>query len=135
MIILFLFDYLKKYDFFSADKDIPLLSAMMLQRYWRFLDKRPVTTIFITLITVNVPNAILSYPVKFMGDNLTQFFQVDTVPLYTHHPVCHTLLLKMFYRIGEYFANMNVAFCLYGITQALFVLFVISFVWGGIFRV
>lgn len=112
------------------------------QIYLDSLNKRPFITAFFTLLVLYLPYIIASYPVIMMGDSENQIKQVYNsstlsyymdyisadVKLTNHHPVTHTLLIKLCLDLGyKITGSVNIGLFLYSTIQFVFVIAVISF--------
>ena len=94
-------------------------------RIGAFLDRKPFLFPFLMLCALHLPSVILCWPgIACPGDTLSQVRMAmgDTV-LSNHHPVLHTLLLRLFLRGGEsLFASASVGLGCFTLLQALFTL-------------
>ncbi len=88
--------------------------------YMRFLYKRPVLTVILTMMVMKIPYMLCSYPGIFMGDTQTQLYYALGVCNYSsHHPVAHTFLLQLFMQLVPAL-DWNGAFFCYSMVQMLF---------------
>ena len=89
-------------------------------KYLAQLETHPARTTFCTLILVNLPYMVLSYPAIFMGDTPSQIGQaLGSRELTNHHPITHTLLISFFLHIGDLLGSDNAGIFLYTLTQTL----------------
>ena len=77
-----------------------------------------------------LPFFLYEFPGIMSPDSINQFEQVVGLsPLSNHHPLVHTLLIGLFYRIGHLFTdNQNIALSFYTIAQMIFMSFCASYV-------
>lgn len=76
-----------------------------------------------------LPFLISYYPGMMSPDSLYQWCQaIGECPITNHHPVVHTLLIKIFATIGELFNNANLGVALYSIFQMLILSTGISYI-------
>lgn len=78
----------------------------ILRAYLEQLEKRPFLTAFLTLFAAYLPYMIYSYPGIFSTDTRVQlqngyFALAGEVNLKNHHPVAHTLILRLCAGMGE----------------------------------
>ena len=143
-----LFFYLIHFAFYLLDRcgkpsprgNLPAGKTPRLVRwYLRSLRDRTFLTVFLTLLTVSVPNIIISYPARFMGDTHPQILQAfselhttgfDYLPakrilkegvyINQHHPVVHTLLIHVCLLLGDaVFGSLNPGLFLFGLFQTV----------------
>lgn len=76
-----------------------------------------------------LPYFLYLFPGVMTPDSVNQFKQaIGTKPYSNHHPIAHTLLIKLFYQIGLLFTdNTTVAFSFYTVFQMLVLAFSIAF--------
>ncbi len=76
-----------------------------------------------------LPYFLYLFPGVMTPDSVNQFEQVlGLKPYSNHHPVAHTMLIKLFYHFGLLFTdNMTVAFSFYTFFQMCLMIFSISF--------
>ncbi len=76
-----------------------------------------------------LPYFLYLFPGVMTPDSVNQFEQVLKIKPYSnHHPIVHTMLIKLFYHIGLLFTdNMTFAFSFYTIFQMLTLAFSIAF--------
>lgn len=76
-----------------------------------------------------LPYFLYQYPGIMTPDSIVQFEQVlGIIPYSNHHPVAHTLLIKLFYSIGLLFTSDKVvAISLYTLFQMCFMAFSVSY--------
>ena len=100
--ISFLFGLLDKAGTAGAGKSVshsqPGILRRIWRKYWTMVETRPIATVWGTLLLVNLPYMLLSYPAIFMGDTGSQLSQgFGEATLTNHHPVIHTLFLSLFH--------------------------------------
>lgn len=76
-----------------------------------------------------MPYFLYQYPGIMTPDSINQFEQVlGLIPYSNHHPLAHTLVIKLFYNIGLLFtSNQVVAFSFYTFFQMCFMAFSVSY--------
>ena len=76
-----------------------------------------------------LPYFLYQYPGIMTPDSINQLEQVlGVIPYSNHHPLVHTLVIKLFYHIGLLFtSNMVVAFSFYTFFQMCFMAFAVSY--------
>lgn len=84
-------------------------------------------TIFGILLISWIPVFLAYYPGIFAYDVHTQVTQMNTGEYTTHHPLLHTLLLQLFYRMGENFGSYNLGVVAYVVFQTILVAMSISY--------
>lgn len=89
--------------------------------------KRNIVLLSGVLLICWLPYYLTYFPANLSADSLSSIRQaLDIVPLYNHHPVCYTLFLKLFIRIGMLFGDVTT-----GVGLAMFVqMTVMAFVLG-----
>lgn len=117
--------------------------------YLRSLQDRPFLTLFLTLLIASVPNLVMSYPARFMGDTRPQIVQAyrvlqdtgfgyltpdhllkENVFINQHHPVVHTVLIHACLVVGDAVGgSLNAGIFLYILLQA--VVLMASFAYAG----
>lgn len=122
-----------------APKNSKLLKGItvLAQKYTDLLTRAPVRTVFCTLMIVNIPYMILSYPGIFMGDTWYQISQgyFNGTALTNHHPIVHTLFLSLFLHIGEWVGSCNVGIFLYCLAQTMFLCLIVSYAVGTLIEI
>lgn len=87
----------------------------VIRMYLSSIEYRPFLTSFATLIACFIPLAIVSYPALFVGDCPSQIPQAlnsenfqpylelidDNIKLFNHHPITHTLLIRLCLWVGS----------------------------------
>ena len=126
---------------FDNQKNLPKLPARLssvLQKYKSCLKKYPFRTAFFTLLIAYIPYMIYSYPGIFTSDTKNQLengykaFAYADEPLRNHHPVAHTLLLRLCTWIGEQvFSSANTGVFLASLVQSLLLFAAIA--WLAVF--
>ncbi len=78
---------------------------------------------FIVITLCYLPYFLYEFPGIMTADSLVQYEQViGARPLFNHHPLIHTMLIKLFYEIGLLFTTDKVvAISVYTVFQMLFV--------------
>lgn len=111
--------------------------GMLAGKYTELLEKAPVRTVFCTLMIVNIPYIILSYPGIFMGDTWYQISQgyFNGTALTNHHPVVHTLFLSLFLHIGEWIGSCNIGIFLYCLVQTMFLCLIAGYAVGTLVEI
>lgn len=74
---------------------------------------------FVILIAAWLPVFLAYFPGIFAYDVHTQVTQMNQNAYTTHHPLIHTLLLRVFYRFGERMGSYNLGVVLYTCFQML----------------
>lgn len=85
--------------------------------------------IFFSIIICWLPYFIINYPGVLTYDSIYQISQcVGDIPLNSHHPVCHTLLIKLCYDTGiKIFGNPNAGVAIYAILQMTIMAMIYSY--------
>ncbi len=111
-------------------------AGRLARMYMTLLRQHPVRTVFCTMMIVNIPYMVLSYPAIFMGDTGYQISQgFNEAGLTNHHPVVHTLFLSLFLRIGEMIGSCNIGIFLYCLVQTVFLCAVIAYAVGALVEI
>lgn len=67
-----------------------------------------------------LPYALKYYPGLIYGDSLASIYQgIGAAQYNNHHPICYTLLIKVFLEIGQLFGSLNLGCFLYTLFQML----------------
>lgn len=76
-----------------------------------------------------LPYFLYHFPGIMTPDSVVQFEQViGLIPYSNHHPVAHTLLIKLFYSIGLFFtSNRTYAMSFYTVFQMCFLAFTVAY--------
>lgn len=104
---------------FSYSGDKETLAALLYQPS----DKRPIKNFsfycFLLCLLCWLPYYLYQYPGIMTPDSINQFEQVlGVIPYSNHHPFVHTMLIKLLYQIGLFFASdMIVAISFYTFFQ------------------
>lgn len=104
---------------FSYSGDKETLAALLYQPS----DKRPIKNFsfycFLLCLLCWLPYYLYQYPGIMTPDSINQFEQVlGVIPYSNHHPFVHTMLIKLLYQIGQFFASdMIVAISFYTFLQ------------------
>ena len=118
----------------AAERRCPAI----IKRYLRALQEHPFLTVFLTTLILSVPNAILSWPARLMGDTRNQIVQAYSelqltgsaylepdqilkagVFINQNHPVVHTLLIHWCLLLGEAVGSLNAGIAVYSLVQGL----------------
>lgn len=83
---------------------------------------------FLVLIVAWIPVFLAYFPGIFAYDVHTQVTQMNNNAYTTHHPLIHTLLLRLFYRFGESVGSYNLGVVLYTWFQMLIMAAVYAYV-------
>lgn len=80
------------------------------QRFFRY---------FFIIILCWLPYFIVNYPGVLSYDSIIQITQIETsIPMNDHHPVIHTVLISILYKIGKHlFGSTNAGTALYSLVQ------------------
>ena len=123
----------------QGGKHSKLLSGIgsLVEKYTALLVRAPVRTVFCTLMIVNIPYIILSYPGIFMGDTWYQISQgyFNGTALTNHHPLMHTLFLSLFLHIGEWIGSCNAGIFLCCLTQMAFLCLIAGYAVGALIEI
>lgn len=84
---------------------------------------------FAVCILCWLPYFLYQYPGIMTPDSLNQFEQVlGLIPYSNHHPFVHTMIIKVFYRLGLLFTpNMVIAISFYTFFQMCFMAFCVAY--------
>lgn len=115
-LLIFLFSY-------SGDK--AALHKYLFMDEGRF----PAFISFLLCMLCWLPYFLYQYPGIMTPDSINQFEQVlGIIPYSNHHPLAHTMVIKLFYNIGLLFtSNMVVALSFYTFFQMCFMAFAVSY--------
>ncbi len=101
----------RKYEGYSTKSDIHSRKNKVFVFFISFLIVCLVDMLYLFLI---------AYPSNIQYDGISQLSQIIKGPLIDHHPIYHTLIIKIFYSIGmSIFNNINAAMALYSVFQIL----------------
>ena len=90
---------------------------------------------FIFMIICWLPYLINFYPALMSPDSLNQYGQaINAVALSNHHPIAHTMLIKVFIFIGNIFNNHNLGLCFYSLFQMIVLSGVFSYILDYIYK-
>lgn len=114
-------------------------------KYFIYLEEKPFATTFITLLICYIPYIIVSYPAIFGWDMDVQITQAypelgiyspgytknltlkEGVYLNNHHPITHTLLIRVCMEIGmKVFSSLNIGIFICALLQLLSMLCIIA---------
>ena len=84
--------------------------------------------IFIIILCSWVPYFISFFPGLMSPDSMNQWAQASGIIDYSnHHPIAHTMLIKLFYAIGNSFNNPNIGVALYSGFQMIIMSLVFTY--------
>ena len=123
-LIMLLFSYsgdketLHRYFFVSEETDAS-----------RFCQKYSGAFSFLLCLICWLPYFLYQYPGIMTPDSINQFEQVlGEIPYSNHHPLAHTMVIKLFYNIGLLFTdNRVIAISFYTFFQMCFMAFSVSY--------
>ena len=97
-----------------------------------FYDRHSCLIAFFLCILCWLPYFLYQYPGIMTPDSINQFEQVlGVIPYSNHHPLAHTMVIKLFYNIGLLFTdNRVVAISFYTFFQMCFMAFSVSYLIG-----
>ena len=114
--------------YFLFKNIIAFLCLNLLKRYvfmdWKYTKKRSVILFFIftaVMLLCWLPYFLKDFPANVTSDSNTQLLQaIGKEPLSNHHPVAHTLVIRLFFKLGMLlFNNQNLALATYSVCQAI----------------
>ena len=86
----------------ASEKIMQQSESRSFGRFGQALEAHPLVVSFLLLFLASLPLILLSYPGTFAGDCPRQFKQALGIQdLYYMHPVLHTLLLRLFFNLGN----------------------------------
>lgn len=109
-------------------------SLRLLKSFDSFFKRRTFACVFLILLIIHLPYAVLSYPAIFWGDTPSQIAQgfnvseetseyliliSEDVRLNCHHPVFHTLMIHAFLCVGRLLNSYNLGIFLFAVFQLL----------------
>ena len=99
-----------------------MVSAVKTPGKHEFVHRHVLLCVFLLLVILWFPYYLYEYPGILSPDGIVQLEQVLGVrPWNNHHPVLHTLLMALFFRVGSLFSdNVNAAVSCYTFAQLLF---------------
>ena len=116
---------------FSYSGDIPVLRPLLFtaNEPLRLWEKHVGLVSFLLCFLCWLPYYLYHFPGIMTPDSVVQFEQViGMIPYSNHHPVVHTLLIKLFYSIGLFFTgNQTVAMSFYTMFQMCFLATTVSY--------
>ena len=116
---------------YSYSGDIPAVNRYLFSTDTNnsFLAKRTSLVSFFLCMLCWFPYFLYHFPGIMTPDSVVQFEQViGLIPYSNHHPVAHTLLIKLFYGIGMFFtANRTYAMSFYTLFQMCFLAFSVAY--------
>lgn len=127
MMFLWLLSFLQKHI-----KEVNILSVSSSPSEKRIKDKSEILCsipfCMLVCFLCQLPFFLYEFPGIMSPDSINQFEQVvGFSPLSNHHPLVHTLLIGLFYRIGLLFTNnQNIALSFYTVSQMIFISFCAS---------
>lgn len=109
----------------SSDKKHTIPVAFLLNLY---KNHSPLCSFFLCMLGW-LPYFLYQYPGIMTPDSINQLEQVlSRIPYSNHHPLAHTLLIKLFYNIGDIFTyDPVVAFSFYTFFQMCFMAFAVAY--------
>ncbi len=126
-LLLFLFSYFGNKEltdkcFFAAESSKETQLA-------RFYEKHSGLCAFFLCMLCWLPYFLYQYPGIMTPDSINQFEQVlGVIPYSNHHPLAHTMVIGLFYRIGLLFTdNRVIAISFYTFFQMCFMAFSVSY--------
>lgn len=126
-LLLFLFSYFGNKEltdkyFFAAESSKGTQLA-------RFYEKHSGLCAFLLCMLCWLPYFLYQYPGIMTPDSINQFEQVlGVIPYSNHHPLAHTMVIGLFYRIGLLFTdNRVIAISFYTLFQMCFMAFSVSY--------
>ncbi len=85
-----------------------------------FVSKRRFIAILGVLIIAHLPHLIVKYPAGNCLDTMYQIQQgLGDIPLNTHHPLLHTLLMTFFVKAGMHFGSANIGIFAFVLCETL----------------
>ena len=99
---------------------------------WKRANTKKVPVFLITYVTLSVCYLtvffLAYYPGNLSTDSFNQLNQITSGIYNDHHPIFHTLLIKVFFDLGlEISGDINAAVAFYSVFQILFMSFVFAF--------
>lgn len=96
---------------------------------WGFYRRHSALCGFLLCMLCWLPYFLYQYPGIMTPDSINQFEQVlGLIPYSNHHPLAHTMVIKLFYHIGLFVtSNMVVALSFYTFFQMCFMAFSVSY--------
>lgn len=83
-------------------------------------NKKNVFLVFITFVLLYLPYMIMLFPGLLTNDSFVQIHQaLGMNDLTNHHPIAHTMIIKVFLKIGKMFGSLNIGVALYSLFQML----------------
>lgn len=133
-LLLLLFSYTGSKDalkklLFDSDDYAGTNTFSSLSRIKNFYRSHTALCSFFLCLLCWFPYFLYQYPGIMTPDSINQFEQVlGLIPYSNHHPLAHTMLIKLFYHIGLLFTNSKViALSFYTVFQMCFMAFSVSF--------
>ena len=101
------------------------MRGIWLQHFLALLQRYPFRTTLLILLVVYIPLFVLEYPCAAGYDISTQLYQyggaaalkIGGMPLSTHHPIVHTLLIHGCVWVGSVLGVFHVGMALYSVVQ------------------
>ena len=101
----------------------------------RTMEEHPISVSAGLLLLFYIPNLLIFYPGLPNGDNIGQLAQGFGAESYNnHHPILHTLLLKMCMLIGRQTFGDNAGLFCYVLLQNVFLIMVVTYAVGYLVR-
>lgn len=133
-LLMLLFSYTGNKDglkgfLFAPDNYAKTDSSSFFSRIKNFYRSHTALCSFFFCLFCWFPYFLYQYPGIMTPDSINQFEQVlGLIPYSNHHPLAHTMLIKLFYHIGLFFTdNKVVALSFYTLFQICFMAFSVSF--------
>ena len=103
--------------FFGYDKLIELSNKNVKTFSY---NKKNIIIIFIIFILMYLPYYIMLFPGLLTNDSFVQTYQaLGFSELTNHHPIAHTMIIKLFLKLGNIFNNINIGVALYSLFQTI----------------
>ena len=84
---------------------------------------------FICMVICWIPYLYNYFPALMSPDSLNQYGQaVGSIELSNHHPIVHTMLIKIFYLIGKLFKSVNIGVMFYSLFQIILLASIFSYI-------
>lgn len=94
---------------------------------WRFFEKHFFIKVWVIIFLSWMPCLLAYYPVLFNYDVMRQMPEVLSGQYSVFHPIVHTLILGLFFKVGQLIQNINAGFFLYSVVQMAFLSFCMAF--------
>ncbi len=126
-LLLFLFSYFGNKEL--TDKCFFAAESSGETQFARFYENHSGLCAFFLCMLCWLPYFLYQYPGIMTPDSINQFEQVlGVIPYSNHHPLAHTMVIGLFYRIGLLFTdNRVIAISFYTFFQMCFMAFSVSY--------